>query len=526
MNFILPPNTPDEIKAYPFKTAPFAHQMRGLIRSYKAPHFALTWEPRCGKTKPTLDTAGLAFLRKSITGLGIVAPKGVDRNWLEDEIPLHLSDIVPRMCLLYRSNDVGRVWWKNAYKDLLKFDGLAILAINVDSTSRANGRTALQKFMDARRTLLAFDESADGKTPNSARTKALYHLSKRAKAKRILDGTPAAESPLELFAQYRFLDPAITGFSNFTAFKARYAVYETAHAYNKATGGTQEYEKLVSYAHLDELMAAVAPFTDRVQRADVFDMPAKVYQKERYQLSPEQLRVYNELRETYRTELMSGAYITAANVLVRYLRLQQVLSNRFPSERFTLCLACSGNGCATCDDAGVIENKNRDEGHVIDATHNPRIDALNRVIGTSRARSQPTIVWCRFKTEAADIMALARDHNRKVMRYDGSCTDDEKFTAKRAYQAGDIDFIVGSAPAGGRGITLSKCELMVYFSNYFALRLRLQSEDRGEAPGKKEGTDIVDLVAEGTIDEDLITGLRAKKSLSDMIMGDTVRQWL
>jgi hypothetical protein len=67
---------------------------------------------------------------------------------------------------------------------------------------------------------------------------------------------------------------------------------------------------------------------------------------------------------------------------------------------------------------------------------------------------------------------------------------------------------------------------MVYFSNYFGLRHRLQSEDRGEAPGKKEGTDIVDLVAEGTIDDDLITAMRAKKSMSDLIMGDTQRAWI
>lgn len=517
---------PDEIQRYPFKTKPFAHQLRGLVQSYRASNFALTWEPRCGKSKPTLDTAALAFLRQSITGMAIVAPKGVDRNWIADEVPIHLPDVVRPMCLLYRADDCGRLWWKNTYKDLLKYDGLSILAINVDSTSRVNGRTVLQRFLEDRKTFFVFDESSDGKTPNSARTKSLYHLSKRAKAKRILDGTPASEHPLELFAQYRFLDPNILGFTNYTAFKARYAIYEDAHAYNKSTGGTTTYPKLVSYAHLDELMAKVAPFTDRVLRADVFDMPAKVYQKERYQLSDEQTRVYGELRELYRTELQSGAYITAANVLVRYLRLQQVLGNRFPSERFTICTLCGGEGCDVCDHAGVVENKQRDEGHIIDAKRNPRIEALDRIISTSHARTQPTIVWCRFRAEALDIINLARDHKRAVVRYDGSCTDDEKFIAKRGFQAGDFDFLVGNQAAGGRGITLSKCQLMAYYSNTFSLRQRLQSEDRGEAPGKKEGTDIVDLVAEGTIDEDLIKALREKKLLSDLILGDTARAWL
>ncbi len=526
MTFTPPPDAPDDIKSFPFKTSPYSHQYKGLLKTYRAPCFAITWEPRVGKTKMILDTAALAFLRKSITGLAIVAPKGVDRNWLEDEIKIHFPDNIPHQCLLYRSADVRAAWWQNAYKDLLAFPGLAILALNVDACARTNGRAALQKFLDQKKSLLVFDESADGKTPNSARTKALHHLSKRAKARRILDGTPSAENPLELFAQYRFLSSEITGFSNFTSFKARYAVYEDAYTFDKGTGGTRKRPQLVSYAHLDELTARIAPYTDRVRRDEVFDMPAKVYQKERYQLSDEQARVYHELREQYRTELKSGATITAANVLVRYLRLQQVLSNRFPSERYMLCTACNGGGCSVCGDAGVIENKSREEGHIIDNTSHRRLEALERVITTARARAQPTIVWCRFRTEANDIVRLALNHGRKVARYDGTCTDDEKFNAKRDFQNGVLDFIVGSAPAGGRGITLSRAQLLIYYSNFFSLRLRLQSEDRAEAPGKKEGTDIVDIVAEQTIDEDLITALRGKKVLSDMINGDPARMWL
>jgi hypothetical protein len=55
----------------------------------------------------------------------------------------------------------------------------------------------------------------------------------------------------------------------------------------------------------------------------------------------------------------------------------------------------------------------------------------------------------------------------------------------------------------------------------------LQSEDRAEAEGKKDGTGIVDLVAENTLDDDvIIPALRAKREIADYVMGERRGKWL
>lgn len=501
------------------QTKPYAHQQAGFDLSHRKQFFAYTMEQRTGKTKLTLDVAGAAYERGSITGLVVMGPKGVDKQWVDDEIPIHLPVRIPRKVLLYRTSQANKRSFKDALEELMQYSGgLSILACNVDACVSKNATAAIEKFLRKKSCMFVLDESSLIKTPKAGRTKAITRLAKFAKARRILDGTPNAENPLELFSQYRLLDPSILGFTSFTAFKARYAKYD--QGYDPRSGKT--FPKLVGYAHLDELQAKIAPFTYRVRREDVLDMPPKDYQKVYYELSDEQRRVYDGLRDDYRADLKTGETVSVTSVLTRYLRLQQVLSNKLPSAKIMLCPTCAGDGCASCGDEGIIQSAA--EPTIIDLEKNPRIIALHGHI--TKQPPCPTIIWVRFRTEADDVLALGRELGRKVCRYDGATNDEDRNTAKRGFQAGVFDWFVGSAPAGGRGLTLSKCELMGYYSNYFALRLRLQSEDRGEAPGKPRGTGIFDIIAEDTVDANIVEALRTKRTLSDFIMGDPARVWI
>lgn len=500
---------------------PYAHQRKGFELSERERVFAYTMEMRTGKTKLTIDVTAAAFERGSINGLLIVAPKGVDKNWATDEIPTDLPARIPRMVVVYRAIEARTKRFQQLFDDLLKFQGLAVLCANVQASRTPTGRKFLEKFLRSRRTMFALDESSDIKTPAAKQCRAITSLGKLAKARRILDGTPNAENPMELFAQYRFLDPNILGFTNFTAFKARYCVFETEYRFDPKTGKNQEYPKLKEYAHLQELKDKIAPYTYRVRADEVLDMPSHVYQKVHYELEGEQLRVYQALLNEFKAELKSGEVITVRNLLTRYLRLQQVLGNRIPTKTMILCPHCEGEGCEECDGEGVVAGKEKPG--IIDHERNPRIEALEAALkGESPA---PTILWARFRGEIDDLIALGTKLGRKVCRYDGIVSDDDREAAKRGFQSGEFDWFVGNVSVGGRGLTLSKAELMVYYSNVFALRMRLQSEVRGDAPGKKS-VGILDMMADDTIDEAIVGALRSKKKLSDMMMNDPERKWL
>jgi superfamily II DNA/RNA helicase len=115
----------------------------------------------------------------------------------------------------------------------------------------------------------------------------------------------------------------------------------------------------------------------------------------------------------------------------------------------------------------------------------------------------------------------------RVARYDGQVPRDEREASYHAFRAGELDGLVATEKSGlGRGHDCSRARLAIYYSNEFSLRDRRQTEDRTENMVPDSWTDVVDLVAEGTRDLDVIEALRAKRSVAEMIVGDPPSRWL
>ena len=88
-------------------------------------------------------------------------------------------------------------------------------------------------------------------------------------------------------------------------------------------------------------------------------------------------------------------------------------------------------------------------------------------------------------------------------------------------------FFVGHVQAGGKGLTLHAATTVVYFSNDFSLENRLQSEDRAHRIGQKHNVTYIDFVAPNTLDEKVVSTLRDKKSMADLITGDAcIDSWI
>src|SRR5690606_34568308 len=127
-------------------------------------------------------------------------------------------------------------------KDMLKNrsegSGIQVVVVNYEATWRM-----IEELKDWDPQIIVVDESQKIKNIRAQQTKAVIALGKTAKHRLILTGTPVTQSPLDFFAQYRFLDPRIFG-TNFTRFRSRYAIM----------GGYGGY-KVVGYQNLEELAA-------------------------------------------------------------------------------------------------------------------------------------------------------------------------------------------------------------------------------------------------------------------------------
>ncbi len=475
-----------------FKTEPFLHQLAAFEHSRSEEYFALLMEQGTGKTKVIIDTAAWLYGRGEINSLVVLAPNGVHRNWISDEIPIHMPDGVDWLGHIWRAGDLNRKKSKDAINEMMRFDGLSVLALNIEAVRTEAGAKVIESFLTARPSLFVIDESTIIKTPGAAQTIKVIGKGKsrglagKAKYRRILTGTPITQGPFDLFSQFKFLDPEVLGFQSYYSFKHHYGEFIMNRDYKNG----HQYETLTDYKNSDELQKSIAPFSYRVTKEECLDLPPKIYQKRYYPLSNAQRKAYNSLRDEFIAELDSGETINAALAIVRLIRLQQICSNFIGS------------------DAGQIE--------VSDS--NPRLDLLKEIVEPAKK----VIVWARFRRDISAIHEMLGG-----VRYDGATSADDRADAIDRFQNDpSCKYFIGNPSAAGLGITLHAADLVVYYSNSFKLEERLQSEDRAHRIGLNHSVVYVDIIAEETIDEHIAGSLQAKINIADSIIGESFRRLL
>lgn len=487
---------------YAFHTTPFAHQARAFLLSRDLPAFGLFMEQGTGKTKVAIDSVAWQHLHHGVTGLLVVCPNGVKSTWAE-EIETHLPPAIRREVRIHESaaNAKTRAALEDWASSLPTGGGLEVLIMNVEALVTDRGQKLARDFLSLRVCSMNVDESSTIKTPSAKRTKAVCKLGKLAKFRRIMTGTPVTQSPLDVYAQVKFLDENILGFSSFYAFRNRYALL----------GGWNARE-IIGFAHLDELQAKLAPFTFRVLKEECLDLPPKMYVYEDVDLTEEQQALYSSMKEhmisvvEYDETTNEGKQASVTIVLTQMMRLQQIVG-------------------------GFIQVDGEDHPRVINGP-NPKICALLDIVDRTPGK---LVIWSRFVPEIELIVETLSDvwGPETVVAFYGGVDNEERTRGRRAFQDPDspVRFFVGNPSAGGKGLTLTAAHTCVYFSNDFSLENRLQTEDRLHRIGQT-GDPVdnrvlyIDLRARKTIDKKVIAALREKKNLADLVTGDALREWI
>jgi hypothetical protein len=461
---------------YMFETEPFEHQRRAFYMSRDKLYFALLMEQGTGKSKIVVDTAAYLYANNKITSLVIIAPNGVHRNWLRNEIPFHMPEWCPRKMVYYYSGmkKMDKENWTNVIKCQ---DHLKIFAFNVEGFVSKAAQKLINTIMLSEDVLLVVDESSRIKRPGAKRTRFITKIGKLAKYRRILTGTPVTKGPEDVYSQFRFLDPYILGYESFYSFRARYCIM-----------GGYENRQIVSYEHIDELTKNIEGHSFRVLKKDCLDLPDKIYQRAYVDLSEAQRRLYNTMRDDWVATYQEDT-IDAPEAITRLLRLQQITCGWFPAESGEAPIA--------------IDQKN------------PRLELLKEILSDIDSK---VIIWARFR---ADLKAIQEALGNLAVAYHGGVSNDDRVRAVDAFQKDPkIRYFVGQPQSGGMGLTLTAASYAIYYSNSFDLEIRLQSEDRCHRIGTTNNVTYIDIEANKTVDKKIIKALRDKKNLADLVTRD------
>jgi SNF2 family DNA or RNA helicase len=470
---------------YKFKTKPYEHQLEALKRSWNKREYAYFMEMGTGKSKVLIDNIALLYDKGGINAAIIVAPKGVYRNWSGKEIPAHMPDHVELEVGVW--NPSPTVKQKAELMKLFEVSPeLKILIINVEAFSTKKGVAFVEKFILAHNALIAVDESTTIKNPKAQRTKNLLKLALNTKYRRILTGFPVTQSPLDLYSQSAFLSTQLLGYSSFYSFQNRYA-----KVINRSMG-QRTFRQVVGYQNLEELTENVNEFSYRVLKKECLDLPDKVYQRREVELTPEQKKVYKQLKDYAIAQLESSELVSVTSVLTQILRLHQVV-------------------------CGFVKH---DQGDEVEIKSN-RLDSLLDVLAETQGK---VIIWANYQYDIKRILKTLQDTvgTEAVTTYYGETLDEDRQQIIKSFQDPDspLTYLISNVQTGGYGITLTEASTVIYYSNNYDLEKRLQSEDRAHRIGQTNKVTYIDLVAKGTVDEKIVKALRNKLDLAQEVLGD------
>lgn len=439
--------------------------------------FGYLFEMGCGRTLTAIATIGAGYQMGHIKRVLIVAPTSVCAVWpkeFEDyaafpyTIRTLLGDKAKRLKEL---NDLER----------FPYQHLKVAVINYESTWREDIFEALIAY-DA--DLIICDESQRIKTHDAAQSKALHQLGDRARYKLILSGTPVQNEAVDIFSQYRFLDPSIFG-DNFYAFRGRYC----------EMGGFNR-KQIVRYKDLDTLIRKEHSIAYRVTKDEALDLPEQTFENRVIPMNKKERTIYDRLRRDGYAELDGSGTITATTVLTKLLRLQQ----------FT-------GGFLVEDDATRPQLVSRGKLDVLE-------DILQDYVVEGKKK---LVIFARFLPEIHEIEALCekvlgKAKMRAVAIY-GEIKKEERGAIVQRFQTDPATMaFIGQIDTAGTGITLTAADTCVYYSVNFNYATYSQSLSRIHRIGQKNRCTYIHLVAEKTVDETILQALAKKEDLAKTVV--------
>ena len=326
--------------------------------------------------------------------------------------------------------------------------------------------------------MIICDESQRIKTPGARLSKSVQKLGKRVDYRIILTGTPVTQGPLDLYGQYRFLDPGIFG-NSFWSFKARYAV----------TGGFNG-KQVVAYKNLSDLIEKAHKVAFRVTKAEALDLPEFTDQTLYCQLETKAKNIYEQMKKESVAELSEERIITATNVLARLMRLSQLTGGFI------------GYG----------------EGAILQVS-TAKFDLLRETVNDILEAGKKVVVFARFIPEIQAIIGFLENANIGHACIMGAVKMEARGEEVRRFQQNqECRVFVAQIQTAGLGITLTAADTAIFYSLDYSFANYDQCRARIHRPGQKNACTYVHLVAEGTVDEKIMKALKKKKDVADMIV--------
>lgn len=454
------------------------HQVVPVDMADRVNSLALFMEAGTGKTAVVVRILSKDFnKRRRIRRTLIFAPLAVCAQWPREferfsKMPLEKVHVL---------TESGAKRTKKLQEIIAKNQACVIIT-NYESVQIKGFYEALLKFSPE---ILVCDESHRLKDSQAKRSKAIYPLAQAADRCFLLTGTPAPNSLLDLFGQYKALDPSIFG-PGFWSFRSRYF-------YDRNAGRQFSYPDWQPQPWAEkEIGEKLKQTSYQVKRKDCLSLPPLTLIPVPCDMAPGQRKAYEEMKKEFMTSL-KGEIMSSDFEMVKTLRMQQILT-------------------------GFIQPDEKEEPIWFDDL--PRLDALMEKIEACGKEKQ--IIWTVFRPT---YHRIAKELEKRGLKYTfltgEQTTDAEKQANKRAFTEGDAQILIANPAAAGEGIDgLQVAPYSHFYMRGWSLLHYLQALARNYRGGSEQHTKVCHFhyYVRGTLDEVLAKALIYKENVQESVL--------
>ena len=441
------------------KTKPFKHQAKATLAAVRQGNHAMLMEPGAGKTKAALDAVGIQYLRGKCSRVVVFTTLSGISVW-EDEIERHFP-----------------------YPQEVE-----ITILNHDKASRRVRQHGSYTYpylsnVEAKNPdIIILDESHKYKRAGSIRSQAMWRMVQRLRAERgdgqpfvyLLTGTPNPKGYIDLFAQYRIMDPSIFGTSK-AQFEDLYCQY----------GFGRRRFQIVKYRNKETLLSRIRDHATIV--SNPIDLPPQRWQNIRVPLPKEAADVYQQLANDLVAEIEDRT-IEATNAGTRRLRLLQITGGFVGGEQL----------------------------------HDAKLRAMGDIYTDILESQHPyLVVFCRFIPEVEAITHNLNKLGGHVVAIRGATKARDRSIAVRDFQHGLINCLVFQVETGSLAITLTRARQAVFYSLPDGWDTYYQACKRIHRVGQDHPVLYRHLVCPGTVDIGQLKTLRRKADAHAEMMNNS-----
>lgn len=341
--------------------------------------------------------------------------------------------------------------------------------------------------------VIVIDESHKIKGQSSNVSRLMARLADTTERRIMLTGTPMPHSPLDIFAQWRFLQPYAFGKlqpggtrrkATFTEFRSRYA----------KMGGFMGREA-VGFQNLDHMQEIMGRNSAVAKKSEALDLPPTTPVTIPVELSPRERKAYTDMKTELAADIRTEEgtrEATAPSRLAQTMKLRQIT-------------------------AGFIKD---DDGNHIDLGSS-KAKTIKSIVHDTLAGEKRIVVFALFKFEIEQLKKHLAAKGTEVLVVDGRTKKETRLKYRQRFGSDDPARLVMVAQISTMSVSVNElitASHAIFASMSYMRDDYIQAKDRLDRIGQTKPVTFWHAVVRGTVDELIIDSHNKRTNLENAVL--------